>query len=399
MAVEIGEAGPVLILFTYAFVTHIVLVNFDIGLGMIIPFMKRHGEKTNQHFYLDWARRYMRYLAIVYASAGVFATAFTVFLLTFYPPLIPLISEFLFWPYALAMVFLGLRLISISSYWYTWDRMSPKNHFRIGLLLASTSFLVPFTLRLPMAFFNIPTGVISVNPPRVDLLQLFLLNPTFWPLYIKSILGAFVITCFILAAVHSFYYYSTREDRESAAYVIKLYLVLGGAALLLLLPVGIWYLLIIGLESSFKFNNLIGSILGGNPQGVDVSPLLILKGIIVVIQGNIALYFLWKLIVRSEDFPIDEYRVRRLIYILAFLGPLGIIVGEVMNGFSQFPYLIAQPDLVAQIPEIDTNTILNPVAAVFDIYVISIFALVPLFLAFLVLLYYLVSGKVVDRPT
>ncbi len=399
MTVEIGEAGPVLVLFTYAFVMHVVLVNFDIGLAMIIPFIKRYGEKHQRRFYIDWARRYMRYLAIIYASAGVFATAFTVFLFTFYPPLIPLISEFLFWPYVLAMIFLGLRLFSISSYWYTWDRMRPENHFRLGMLLSATSFLVPFSLRLPMAFFNVPTGIISIDPPLVDNFKLFFLNPTFWPLYIKSILGAFVITCFVLAAVHSFYYQGTREDRDCAAHVIRVYLLLGAVALFLLIPTGLWYLFILGQASSFKYNNLIGFLFGGTPQGVDVSILLALKALIVFSQASIAGFFLWKLAIRSEIFPIDEKRIRVLIHVLALLGPVGIVLGEVMNGFSQFPYLIAQPDLVNAIPELDTNSILNPIAAVFDLYVISIFALVPLLLAFLVLLYYLVSGKVVDRPT
>ncbi len=398
MAVEIGDAGPVLLLFAYAFVFHIILVNFDLGLAMIIPFLKRHGEKTNNQFYLQWSRKYMRYLAIVYASAGVFATAFTVFLLTFYPPLIPLISDFLFVPYALAMVFLGVRLFSISAYWYTWNRLTPEKHYYLGLMLASTSFLVPFTLRLPMAFFNTPTGVISINPPRTDPFQLMFLNPTFWPFYLKSILGSIVLTCFILALVHTYHHHHDKNDdidadKELESRMVKFYLKIGGVALLLLLLMGTWYLLSLAMTSSFKFNNIIGRFLGKTPRGLDMSPLFVLKMVVVTIQVVLVAFFLQKLLLKNEEITIKDEKIRRLIYLLAPLAVFGIIIGEIMNGLAQFPYLIAQPELVDQLPALDTNTILNPVAAVFDLYVISIFALGPLLLAFLVLMYYLLSGK------
>ncbi len=399
MAVEIGAAGPVLLLFTYTFVFHIVLVNIDIGLALIIPFLKRYGEKTQNRLLLALSRRYMRYLAIIYASAGVFATAFTVFLLSFYPPVISLISRLLFWPYTLALIFLGIRLFSISAYWYGWDRFSSEKHFYLGLVLASTSFLVPFSLRLPMAFFNTPTGLVSENPPQIDVVLQFLLNPTFWPFYLKSVFGALVATSFMLLTVHGYYYCQKTEYAEDMTKLLKKYFSIGSASFIIAILAGIWYFFALSITSSFKFNNIVGSLIGKEPQGINMAIPFLFKLVVLVTQGTIIGIFLWKFYWKKENFELENSLIRKSLMVLGPLALITIIVGEIINGYSQFPYLISDPALVSVFPAIDTNQVLNPIAAAFDVYVITIFALVPLFLAFLVLLYYLISGKVIDQPS
>ena len=75
---------------------HIVMVNLGIAFSTVIPILKRKGEKENNEIYLRTSKQLMNFYAATYGLAGVFGTAFTVFLLSFYPSFIGLAGHLTF---------------------------------------------------------------------------------------------------------------------------------------------------------------------------------------------------------------------------------------------------------------------------------------------------------------
>ncbi len=375
----------------FVFGIHIALVNIDIGLAVIIPFLKRYGETKGNELFVSEAKKYMKYFAIVYATAGVYATAFTVFLLAFFPEFLWLGGIALLIPFGLAVVFVALRLFSISAYWYTWNKLNSNYHFYLGLILASTSFIIPLMFRSVFAFLNNPIGVESLDPLVIDWFKVYT-NPTLWPLYLKSIAGAFSATFFMLVTVYAYRVYKGIGEKDDNLKFIKLYLNNGMWLLFLMVIFGFWYLASLSAATPYKFSNIVGVWFGVSPQGTDYSWLFILKMLLVSYQVFVIIYILQTGITKEKVVLIEGYNIK----LLMGIGPaavLTIVLGEYLNAFSQLPYFIAQPGLEDSLPMINVFNSINPLAALFDVYSVTIFAIIPLLLAFFVLLYYLLGGK------
>ncbi|MFX1254827.1 MAG: cytochrome ubiquinol oxidase subunit I [Promethearchaeota archaeon] len=392
-----ADPTPSIMILGFVFGFHIVLVNIDMGLAILIPLLKRFGETKDRPFYINAAKRYMKYLAIIYASAGVFATAFTVFLLSFFPEFIRLAGTALIVPFALAVIFISIRLLTISAYWYSWDKLRSDYHFGLGLILASTSFLIPFAFRLVFSFLNTPSAVVSTDPLIVDP-GLLLTNPTFWPLYIKSILGGLALTMFLLVTVYTYRLRRNIGDKSENEYFIKQYLTLGMWPLLIQPIFGFWYLASLNLATTFKFSNVAGNWFGIPPQATDYSLLFALKLLMVFFQFFVLLYILWLFLNKKGEINFEDNNLQLILLGIGPAAVLTILFGELLNELSQLPYFIAVPSLESILPMINISTALNPLAAAFDIYALTIFAIVPLLAAFFVLLYYVLveNGKKKD---
>lgn len=68
------------------------MVNLGIAFSTVIPILKRKGEKENNEICLRTSKQLMNFYAATYGLAGVFGTAFTVFLLSFYQALSDLLD-------------------------------------------------------------------------------------------------------------------------------------------------------------------------------------------------------------------------------------------------------------------------------------------------------------------
>ncbi len=386
-----ADPGIPLAMMAIFFGFHIVLVNVDMGLGIIIPILKRLGELKGKEVYISEARKYMRFFAIMYASAGVFGTGFTVFLLTFFPEFLWLGGIVAFAPFAVAILFLTLRFLTLTLYWYGWDRFKPELHFYIGIVLMITSFGVPFGFRAVFSFLNVPQGVENISPLELNVAKMFT-NPTLPPLYLKSIFGALAATFFTLVSVYTYRYYKKLGNQEDNIYFIKLYLSYGMLFLFLQFITGFWYLGSLAAYAPYKFGNIAGAWFGGTVVS-DYSWLFALKLFFVAVQVGVILYIFYWMLEKGEFNLNDKYTL----YGLLSIGPaslLTIVLGEYLNAFSQLPYFVAQPSLEDALPMINVFNSINELAAIFDVYSVVIFAGIPLILAFLVLLYYVIAGKV-----
>ncbi len=188
---------------------HIAMVNLGIALSTVIPLLKRNGEKSGKELYVRTARELMNFYAATYALAGVFGTAFTVFLLSFYPGFIGLASHIAFVPFGIAILAIAAHFFAISAYWYGWDRFSSNVHFAIGILLLATAYVIPLGFRAVSAFLNIPTGLQFEPKLHLDVFAA-LTNPTFLPLYAKSITAALAAGFFTISSAYALRYVKGR---------------------------------------------------------------------------------------------------------------------------------------------------------------------------------------------
>lgn len=323
----------------FNFGIHIVMVNLVIGLAILIPLLKYLGTKHNDQLTVAMSRRLMKYYAATYGIAGVFGTAFTVFLFSYYPFATLVIGTIAIVPFAIAIAMVALNFFSLITYWYGWDRWSPRTHNLIGLLMAASAVLIPFGFRGVFAFLNEPVGLyFTPKGPSLNVAEAYT-NPTFWPLYLSSIVGALTATMIAIMAGFAIAYLR-HPDSERAYFeaAIRKFFIPSLVGLLLMIPLMFAYLMsLTGVP--YKFNNIMvgfGITIGGD-AAYNFTWIFVLHLALVTIQF-IALLYIAYAALRGNILS----RHVALWSIIGGAAALGTIeAGEMLNAFSQFPRFIA----------------------------------------------------------
>ncbi len=324
----------------FNFGIHIVLVNIIIGLAVLVPLFKYLGTKRNDMDLVTLSRKMMKWYAVTYGVAGVFGTAFTVFLFSFYPFFTDIIGNLLLVPFGMSIVFIALNFFSLIAYWYGWDHWSSKTHNTIGILMGASAIMIPFGFRQVFAFLNEPTGLAfsASNQPYLNVAIAYT-NPTFWPLYLKSIDGA--LTTGMLAAMAGFglLYLINSENKKYFEKSVNMLLLPSFIGLLLMIPLGFWYLMSLS-NVPYKFNNIMGGFgwtIGNLGIAYNYSWLFALSMILTAIQVLAVIYIFYKGMKGSLISKSTAYSS-----VIAGASAIGTIESmEMLNAFSQFPRFIA----------------------------------------------------------
>lgn len=321
---------------------HIVAVNLGIALSTMIPFLKRRADLSGDRELGDLTKSIFRIYAATYALAGVMGTAFTVFLLSFYPEFVGVAGNITLVPFGLAIVSILLHFLAIVLYYYGWETFSRERHFAVGILLALTSYTIPLGFRLVFSFLNTPAGLKFDGKPYIETFEA-LLNPTFAPLYLKSIVGALTFGSLFIAALASLSLSKGESRGWRSLYSVSLSI--ATLSLFLMLLLGPWYAMSL-LSTPLKFDNIFRSFgwsVSGSSAGPDMGWLFAVKLVLILLQ----IYAVARLALGGE-----RGRSFRLALLAAVSAALTILSGEYLNMFSQYPFFLANLPLVAsQIPE------------------------------------------------
>ena len=344
----------------FNFGVHIVMVNLVIGMAVLVPLLKYLGTKRGDQLTVNMARRLMRYYAITYGVAGVFGTAFTVFLFSYYPFATLLLGTVAIVPFAIAIGFVGVNFFSLIAYWYGWDRFSPRTHNIIGIIMAGSALMIPFGFRGVFAFLNEPKGLeFTASGVTLDPFAAYS-NPTFWPLYLSSVIGALAAT--MIAVMGGFaIQYLRRPDEERAYFeaALRKFYLPSLVLLLVMVPLMFAYLMSL-LTVPYKFNNIMAAF----GVSVDGSPAYDFTWIFVLHLAMVALQFIALVYIASAAFK--GQLVTRGTAIASIVGGAtalgGIEAGEMLNAFAQFPRFIA-----ALTPS-EASTFPSPYNALFSTY-------------------------------
>jgi cytochrome d ubiquinol oxidase subunit I len=340
----IGLAPAMLALF---FSLHITMVNLGIGLAWLVPYLKWRADRGERELE-PVARSLMRFYAATYGVAGVFGTAFTVFLLSYYPKFLGFAGDITMVPFGIAILMIILHFFSISAFWYGWDRWSRKAHYAIGLLLGVSALLIPLGFRAVFAFLNIPAGL-GYDPAHhkfyLDVAAAIAKNPTYLPLYIKSIVAAFTATFVVVLGAYAYRYHaaSSEEERKIALRIVRMMAPAAAAGLALMFVLGLWYALSLR-AIPYKFNNVFASLGWKVAYGkayFDVSWLFVVKMLLYLVQIA-AVAYAFKLARIGFTGGAAKFMV--------FAGAAAIFAiaaGELLNAFSQYPFFVAVwPDIL-----------------------------------------------------
>lgn len=331
------------------FGAHIVMVNLGIGLAWLVPYLKWRADRGEKELEGP-ARELMKFYAATYGVAGVFGTAYTVFLLSYYPKFLGLAGHITLIPFGIAILAIILHFFSIAAFWYGWDRWSRAAHHFIGLLLGISALLIPLGFRAVFAFLNIPAGL-GYDPVHnkfyLDVGAALTKNPTYWPLYLKSIAAAFAATLSVVAGAYAykaFFRAKSEEERRAALRVARMTATPAIIALVITALFGVWYA--VSLQNvPYKFNNVFASLGWKTADGkvyYNMSWLFVLKMVFASIQ-LIALAVAIPALAAGRMSPGKA----RFLLLGGILGLLTILAGEYLNAFSQYPFFIAVwPDVL-----------------------------------------------------
>jgi len=318
-----------------------MMVNLSIGLSPLLMYYRNKAAREPSFEYI--ARGLARFYAATYGVAGVFGTAFTVFLLSFYPKFIGLAGHIALLPFGIAILMIALHFLMLALYWYGWDRWSLTTHNIIGVFLVISVLLIPLGFRAVFAFLNVPTGLhfdAASGKLYLKVTEFLAHNPTFWPLYLKSLVAAFTATFVVVAAGYAYKYTRSEGDvREASGRVVSQMLGPALIGLILMFFFGLWYALSLR-AVPYKFNNIFAG-LGWKVEGADAAYnfgwAFILKMFLYISQ--LVIVALTYRAIRREVVAITRYS-GYLIY-AGFAALATILVGEYLNAFSQYPYFIA----------------------------------------------------------
>ncbi len=314
----------------FSFGIHIVLVNLGIGISVLAPLLKALSERWGRPELREEAYRLLRFYAATYALGGVFGTAFTVYLLSYYPEFVGLAGKIALYNFAFAIAMIALHFLSLTVYYYGWNRLEPRIHNVFGALLAVSALLIPLGFRSVFAQLNEPVGIelAGLNQVVVHPLKAFLGNPHLWPLYVKSITASLALTLVAAAG------WAALKGRYEIA---RLYLKPAIAMLILVALAGLWYGWSLR-TVEYKFNNIFGGLgIGGEPA-LNLSWLLLLKVLLWLVQLGAAAYAL----------RAGVARARSLLVLAAAAAVITVPAGEYLNAFSQYPYFIADYEAILQ---------------------------------------------------
>ncbi len=391
--------STILYFLALVFGIHITMVNLGIAFSTVIPFMKRKGEKENDELYIKTSKQLMRFYAATYALAGVFGTAFTVFLLTFYPAFIGLAGNLTFVPFGLAVMAIVIHFFAITAYWYGWDRWSSKTQFFIGLILLISVYIIPLGFRAISAFLNMPQGLELTPKPHLNVVAA-LLNPTFLPLYLKSVTASLTVGFFTISSAYMLRY--MRGEKE-AIRIVSRFMPLAAITFVATIVLGIIYAETLNVFVHYKFVNAFGVLIGAKAK-YDFSWLFIIKLVMFAAQITAIIVFL------KMGKELRPTGFGKSIVVAGPASLIAVFAGEMLNSFSQYPYFVAKladKNFVSGIPE-PLKTFLverlnlelfNPLAASSELYLITLAFMVPLLISASFLLYMLLFGRdVVEIP-
>jgi len=360
---------PITVLGTILLI-HLTFVNINIGLGFY-SFILRWRSITNIEV-VKPARKVFKFLVASEVVSGVYGTMITVALAGFWPTLVNIATIILFIPLIISIIGIIARLTSIAAYWYTWDKVQPKIHLSIGLIMALSGLAIPAGFRYIFAFIDNPVGSTSLNPISGNILEA-LMNPIYPPLLLHTWFGALSIGFLAAAAGLA---WSSRKDKTIEKWSGYASL-LGG---LMIIPQGLtgfWFWSTLSFHSAYLFYSINISFLPTGHSSTNVSYTflgMVLLAIAILTLGIIYYYQ-----------PSRKW----IAYLLAPAAVASLILGEITHDIGRLPYMVILGET-----GIPMETFINKLLIIEPTLILSVIAIIIFFtIIFIALLYlYLVKG-------
>ncbi|NLW82369.1 MAG: cytochrome C [Desulfovibrionales bacterium] len=256
-------------------VFHVYIAHFAVGGGLFLVLTELLAYRRQSPEIMDYAKRHTKFFLLVTMVLGGITGVGIWFIISLVAPAatVSLIHTFVF-GWAIEWVFFLGEIVSLFIYYYTFGRMSRRNHLAMGWLYFFFGWMSLFMINGIIGFMLTPGDW----PATRDFWDGFF-NPTFWPALVFR-------TCIALmfAGLYGFVTATWEKDAPTRETMVRY------CALWLLLPFGVlllsgwWYLQVLP-------EGPRAMILGANPEiapflkgFVQISALLFAGGLAMAIR-------------------------------------------------------------------------------------------------------------------
>jgi len=371
------------VLLGYATIVHLFLVNLVLGLTILIPIMEFIYMKKNDENIKMIMRTLFKFMVVSDLFAGVWATWITVFLGGFWPLLTFYATTVLFIPLTIALIGILIALPSIGVYWFTWDKISEKWHFAIGIFMAIGATLVPVGFNMIFSFINDPVGL---NRALAGNLYAVFLNPLYPDFTLHRIFGGITMVSLLFTGIYIYNY--NKKGQIIYKKGSELFLYVSFISLLIESLFGFIYAWELNIHSEYLAQVLFGPFTSSS----------------ISVQMNMFPFFslfmflvgmLW-LFLYINGFYF--YKNKKSIYsplILSILSLITLPVGEFLNDYSRYPYMIITGD-----SGIPASLFINKIMEINDYWIITAITIsLILIIVYIWLLYNIIIKKrYVEEP-
>jgi cytochrome bd ubiquinol oxidase subunit I len=199
--------------FTLGF--HILLVPFGVCLPLFVLVANAYGLRHRDEAALRLARHWSQVMGVTFAVGAVTGTVLSFELGILWPGLLGEFGDVFGLPFAIEGVAFFLEAIFVALYIFSWDRLTPRVHFWIGLPIPFAAAVGAFAIISANSWMNTPTGfeldaagkVIHVDPWAA------IFNPALRHELPHFVLAALLCAGFTVASIYAVGMLKGRVDR------------------------------------------------------------------------------------------------------------------------------------------------------------------------------------------
>jgi len=344
-------------------IVHVIIVNITIGSGWISAMARflawvRHAPSLE-----IMSRRVFKILIIHELFSGVWGTIITVILAGFFPTLMAISTDLIFYPILIALSSILIRIPSIAVFWYSWGKVRAGIHSAFGFIMALSGFGVPLGFRYIFAQITYPNALEMALQGLSDMARTAVFfNPVYFPLISHTWMGAMSIGGFMVAS------FFTIKGNESARFA---WIGLWHGVLFLAIQgiMGPWYLVTLAAYAPILYSNVSGAATATFSLAPLLAAKLTLIAILVLLSVNV-----WKKIKRGRG-VIPRYAL--------IVGPLAVgvaMMGEFLNDAGRYPFMVLN-GLMGMEPAVFMNTYLELPRYTIFVVVAILLVFIGLFMA------------------
>lgn len=158
-------------------IIHVYIAQFAVGGGLFLVLTEHLGHSKNDQSILDYVRKHTKFFLLLTMVAGALTGVGIWFTISLLSPAATsvLIHTFVF-AWGTEWVFFVIEIVSLFIYYYTFDRLSKRNHLIIGWIYFGAAWMSLFVINGIIDFMLTPGKWVE----NYYFWSGFF-NPTFWP--------------------------------------------------------------------------------------------------------------------------------------------------------------------------------------------------------------------------
>jgi len=182
-------------------VVHVFVAHFAVGGGLFLPLLERKAYRENSPAILAYAKSHTKFfLLLTMVFGGITGVGIWFIIQLVSPAATSVLIHIFVWGWAAEWVFFLVEIVALLIYFYTYDRMRPTDHFKIGVTYFVFGWLSLFVINGVIGFMLTPGDWLVTG----NFWSGFF-NPTFWPsLLFRTCLALIIAGLFgLLTAVRT----------------------------------------------------------------------------------------------------------------------------------------------------------------------------------------------------